>query len=187
MNLEINTTYGQVGVDSYPGSIKIDSNRDFAMKSKPPEMELKPGKSELRIDREKTNYDLGLKTIRQSFRDFKKKSNEAGLEAIGKIAREGDMLGRIEKNDASIISRLARQNFMDEPFAGNVGLIPEHPPEIEVESRLPETKLKWADIKVIKRKVFSDITGKPGKAEVYLLQKGGVEVSYKGKNMDLQV
>lgn len=186
MPLKIHTTYGQIGIETYPSKLAIKYHREFSMKNKLPEMKLATGDPELDIDWSKTRYDLGLKSLRHLHQDAVQKNNAAALKAIGKIAQEGDLLSRIEKGDKKIIARLVRENFMDDLFAGNVGLIPKHPPEVSVKMEYPRTELDPAKVEIEKKRVFSEIKGQPGYVDIYLLQPGGVEIKYQGENIDLR-
>ncbi|ACL70460.1 DUF6470 family protein [Halothermothrix orenii] len=186
MKLDIETTYSKIGVKSIPGRVYIKSNRDFSMKKKLPRMRLKTGKAKLEIDWRKTKYDLGIKTIKQLNRDHIKKSIDKGLKATGKIAKEGDRLARIEDNNYKVIARIARENFNDKLFNGNVGLIPQHPPDINIIRSGVKTELDWGRVDVIKKEVFSKISGEPGKTRVYLKEKGMVEVTYRGNKVNIK-
>lgn len=181
MALKIHTTYGQIGIQQSSGSLNIKSHRDFAMAIRPPEIELQTGKASLRIDWSQIKYDLGLKSFWQLYRDQIQKNRETILNAIRQIAREGDLLTKIEKGNNKVIARLAKEKFKDDPFAGNVSLIPKHLPEIKVKIEYPRTDLKWAQVKVFKDKIYPDIEGRRGQVDVYLAQPGGVEVRYTGQ------
>lgn len=164
--IKLNTTLPYLGVKTTPVSLQIDN---------PP--------AKLEIDWTQCRADMGLKNQQIFCRDTAQLSLSQGLEAIGTIAAEGDTLGSIEAStsvEQLIASRLQAESEVDY----NIILMPEHPPEVNVETNGVKVTLEPREINCDLQRGILENNTEWAKVDMYLLQKPSINVEWVGSYYD---
>lgn len=185
MNISIHQTYGRIGIDTTPAEININNkNADLDIKQVPAKMEIDHKLPQVHIDQYQCFYESGLKSIFDLNHDEAGKSAEIGLEAIGKIADDGDALASIE-NHQDVITELAQEaGIQDTNF--NVDLMPKSRPKIWFDGYL---NINWieggVEINAIPHK--PEIKAIPGSINIYMIQYPSIKIDYVGKNFNRSI
>jgi len=185
MNIVINQTFGRIGIDTTPAQISIQSPKaDLEIKQIPAKMEIDQKLPQVHIDQYQCFYEAGLKNIFDLVHDEAQWSKQIALEAIGKIAEDGDTLASIENHQDAIVKLSEEALIQDIDF--NVDLMPKSRPKIWFEGYL---KISWelggVEIKAIPHK--PQISAIPGHINIYMRQYPSIKIEYVGNNFDKTV
>lgn len=195
--LKINQSMGKIGIKRQPGSFEIKNNPtqvkvDHGTK-KPLQImdniEIKNPPADLKIDQTKALEDVGIRSVNALTKHLRQKALKKTMQGIREIAQEGDKLAKIENKanrKGKAIAQLAKQELADNRKFG-VKLVPSSPPEIKVKTNPVEVKAPKNDINVsLKGNIYPEVKAKPDKYEIYLAQKGKLEIEVVGNNLDYQ-
>ncbi|AIS51682.1 hypothetical protein TKV_c04830 [Thermoanaerobacter kivui] len=185
MNIVINQTFGRIGIDTTPAQISIQSPKaDLEIEQIPAKMEIDKKLPQVHIDQYQCFYEAGLKNIFDLVHDEAERSKKIALDAIGKIAEDGDILASIETHQDAIVSLSEEALIQDIDF--NVDLMPKSRPKIWFEGYL---KINWelggVEIKAIPHKVV--ISATPAHVEIYLRQYPSIKIEYIGNHVDKRI
>ncbi|MDP9750553.1 MULTISPECIES: DUF6470 family protein [Thermoanaerobacter] len=185
MNIVINQTFGRIGIDTTPAQISIQSPKaDLEIKQIPAKMEIDRKLPQVHIDQYQCFYEAGLKSIFDLVYDEAQRSKQIALEAIGKIAEDGDILASIENHQDAIVKLSEEALIQDIDF--NVDLIPKSRPKIWFEGYL---KINWelggVKIKAIPHK--PQISVIPAHVNIYMRQYPSIKIQYVGNNLDRRI
>lgn len=179
MDIRIHQQFGQIGLNIKEPFLHL--------KISPPRLELDIREAKLNIhselpkisiDQTECFADMDRRTLSQLLRYLEELAWEAGLEGIGKIAQEGDMLGAIE--DGITVGDIAFMNN-PQPVDFNVDCIPKHRPRIEFELHPVEYQLNRGQVGVNLVRGDVRLNLDWGKVQVYLRQWPWLEIEYVGK------
>lgn len=184
MDLQINQQPALIGLDIHKPAIKLNTTLPYLdIKTTPVSLQIENPPAKLEIDWSQCRSDMGLKAPQAVCRDHSQLSLSRGLEAIGTIAAEGDTLGRIEAStsvDQLVASRLQAESEVDY----NVALMPEHPPEVDVETKRVEVTLEPREVNCNLQRGIIENNTQWAKVEMYLLQKPSINVEWIGSYYD---
>ncbi|MDD2373080.1 MAG: DUF6470 family protein [Syntrophomonadaceae bacterium] len=184
MDLRITQQPALVGLDIHKPAIKLNTTLPYLdVKTTPVSLQIDNPPAKLELDWTQCRADMGLKNQRIFCQDTAQLSLAQGLEAIGTIAADGDALGRIEAPtsvEQLVASRLQAESEVDY----NVALMPEHPPEVNVETNGVEVTLEPQEVNCnLQRGIFENKTAW-AKVDMYLLQKPSINVEWVGSYYD---
>ncbi|ORX24535.1 hypothetical protein BVF91_01260 [Thermoanaerobacterium sp. PSU-2] len=182
MDIAIHQTFGRIGIDTIPAAINIhNQNADLNIHQEMPKVEIDQKLPQVHIDQYQCFYESGLKSVFDLIHDEAERSYQIGLEAIGKIAEDGDALASIE-NHQNVIPELASQAGV-ENIDFNVDLMPKSRPKIWFDGYL---NINWQD-----GKAYIDVTPKKPEIDatranvnIYMLQYPSIKIDYIGQNVD---
>jgi len=175
LHIEIDYRLGQLGMDAriHPVTI-IQHQAEFTMKRVPPELDIHTDFPQVEIDYEKCYESMGCKDPLTAQKDITRQGIRDYLEAIGKMAEEGDYLAEIEKGHT--IADIGEMVW-PEPAQYNVALIPSVPPEISFNMGGIRIEYKPGDItyRAVPRRPEVDVA-RP-KVDFYIAQKPYIKMN----------
>jgi hypothetical protein len=185
MNIAIHQTFGRIGINTYPAQISIKSPKaTLEIRQIPAKMEIEQKLPQVRIDQYQCFYEAGLKNIFDLVHDEAEKSKQIALEAIGKVAEDGDVLASIETHQDAIVKLSEEAMIQDIDF--NVDLMPKSRPKIWFEGYLNiNWELGGVEIKAVPHKPI--ISATPAHVEIYLRQYPSIKIEYVGSRIDKRI
>lgn len=191
--LRINKSLGQIGINKTKGYFKInkeppDIEIDYGTDKKRkvlPDIKIDNPEADFKIDQSKCREDYGYYRVNSLIKHIKNKNIKKTVQSIKEIAREGDYLAGIEKNHK--ISEVAKKELDENKKQFRVGLVPESKPEISVKTY--STKVDIEDNKMRIDSNFSppSVDYKPTKVDIYMKEKGYLEMEVIGAKVDISV
>lgn len=181
--IEIQSTPAKIGITTTPTKQYIQQpNSELSIEQQQAKLNISTTPSRLSIDQSKAWHDMDLKNIFERTREWADKGYQDLLEGIGRLARQGDELMKIE-NKGNPIASQARENSSSKPFEFNYGTLPKTHFRVEIDYE-PSQVI----INVERRHPKINITPRPpeisyevGKIDIYLTQKNSFTMSYKPK------
>ncbi|MFW5962100.1 MAG: DUF6470 family protein [bacterium] len=171
MDLKVNYIYSKIGIEQSFGRLNIEKNNDF-------QLEITPSK--LEIKNKKADENLYLKPNPQYIKEVNSNINNA----IKKIAQQGDRLGDLRRGEKNVIANIAREKSLNNFFADNVSKTEKFLLDINFKPNYPKVDIKQSEINVTQDKIYPEFNWENGKINIYVQQKGGVEIDYKGRNVN---
>jgi len=186
MDLRITTRQGLIGINTTQGKMNINYGKTkYYLQVKHPKIDMEVTQPKVKINQEKPLAEMGLKDVFTLTRSKVQEAKQACLNGIGKIARQGDELARIEAGGNPIPEQAeynAFEQFMKEV---NFDLIPKSRPEITLEEGKVYTNLEEGKLEVLGKPQEVNLNFSRGKIEIYLRQKPFIDVEYIGNNLDM--
>lgn len=166
LRLNIATQPIKVSITSQPARLELrPTAAKLAMQTTSAVVEIHQSRGQLSIDQSPCRASYGIKNWSEFSRDNAAAGKQAALEAVGRIAAEGDRLASIETGENAVAAIARDRMAYDWP---EVVIAPIAPPEIYYEPRPPE---------------FNPLPGKV----TYSVQPGKVEGDYQPASVDLRV
>lgn len=154
------------------GNAAVEITRDnggFQMKMQP---------AKLKIDTFEARNSTVFKSPMTSAKEFAKKGVQAGYEATGNFAREGDMLLNIHLND-DVFSDIAYQR-MQSDTTFNLGFTPSEPINIQVNPSELFIKYEMDKLNFDWKLNRPEMKFTPGNIEIIIKEYAKVELNYIG-------
>jgi len=85
------------------------------LSTQPAIVEIRRTEGKLELDFTPYRYSIGFKNNADFMRDFANEGKQAALEAVARIAQEGDRLARIESKEDAIVQMAIESNFPEPP------------------------------------------------------------------------
>ena len=184
MDLRITQQPALVGLDIHKPAIKLDTTLPYLdIKTTPVSLQVDNPPPKMEIDWRQCRADMGSQVPIDFCNTYAHLGISQGLEAISNIAAEGDNLGRIEAPTTMgqlVASRLQAESEVDY----NVALIPEHPPEVNIETNKVEVTLEPREINCNLQRGILENNTEWAKVDMYLLQKPSINVEWIGSYYD---
>lgn len=172
--IQINQTMGQIGIHIEKASLEIkNSHPKFHIENKPAKFHINEKTPKFKLDQSRYLVSSGnMTTLFLSSTRFDK-ARQMTMEAIKRIADEGDLMMQIENKGSPVID-IAMQNTMKE-VSVNVATPPQNPIMwekgfFEIEWSPHEVDIKWEVDK-------PEITATRHKVEVYMKQWPSIDIS----------
>lgn len=182
MDLRINQQYGRIGLNIKEPNIKLDIVKpQMDLNITEPKLRIDSEQPQIQIDQDACFADMNLRKPVDFSRYIYQKSKNVVLEAIGRIAQEGDYLAGIEYGNKP--SSLARSNN-HKTVEYNIGLVPEHKPSINFIIKPVQIEVQPGDVKTNSNIGDVKINLDRGNVKVYMLQKPDIQIDYVGKQLD---
>lgn len=183
--LRMQQTYAQIGLKTIKPVQEIEQPpADLSIKQVPAKMNIDRKPSHLEINQDQAWNELGFKNLGQLTSDHADYSKQEGLEAIARIAQEGDQLAAIERKGDPITS-IAAQKANPEPADFNIAFIPSYG-SVQIQFTPAELKIDWnlgkPEIDATLHEPIHRYT--PGRTEVYLRQMQQLQIEVIGGNLD---
>lgn len=192
--LEISFTMAQIDMNWTRGSMEIEQNTpqlDIDYGNSRPyqvvgDMEMSNPPAEMEIDYTKVLEDLGYRKLHSLINFMDNQAKEKTIEAIKEDSQDGDYLGKLELG-GNRIAQLARTKLLEEEHEVNVELLPKQPAEINIKTNPVKVTVKPADIDVKTNFVFPKAKIQPDQVEIYLAQKGELDIRLVEHQIDMKV
>ncbi|MFJ7726536.1 DUF6470 family protein [Neobacillus sp. NPDC097160] len=183
--IRLQQTYAQIGLRITQPVQEIQQiPAEQSIKQTPAEMTIERQPSHLEIDQEQAWNELGFKKTSLLCAEMADFSKQEGLEAVAQIAQEGDQLAAIENNTDPFAS-IAMEKANPGPADFNIAFIPSYG-SVKFHYTPTEVHINWkqggAEIAATPHKPIHNYT--PGKTEVYLRQKGQLQIDFVGINVN---
>ncbi len=183
MELRIQHTWPQVGIDTTQGQLSIEQKpAQMEITSKPAQLQGGGEAFRVEINQYPCWAEVGLKNSTDLLREFAQRGHADALEGIGRRAAEGDQLASIETKVDAIVA-IATNVLLPPPDEFNIALMPTSRPEINfVGGKKLTIEPIPVDIKVTPQGAKIDFN--PGKVDIYLKQKPEFSFEFVGDNID---
>ncbi|QSQ10410.1 hypothetical protein H0A61_02817 [Koleobacter methoxysyntrophicus] len=185
MSIQISFNFARIGLDIYKGNFLFTAPAaDMNLRQIPAELKIHIEGPRVEIDQEKSMEEIGAGGHMALARKIVRKGLQTSMDYISMIARHGDMLAEIEKNQDALQEVIEESVWHKDKKEINVECIPKTMPRVYVKGSL--------DIDVIPGGVRLDVDeGKlnidfdRARVDIYLLQKAKITVET-GKNLDVK-
>lgn len=187
LRLEYSQTFARIGIQSTPGKFDMQSPpAEISITQRPAVLTIDQGPGQLDLDMYPARKALGFKSTADMVADIGAQTQQVVLEAIGRIVSEGNQMAAIQNRSNAIAEiALQRQNMGPMPIKD---YDPGSYDPVQVTYHPHETQLNWevrgTEIHVTPQAPIINYT--PGKVEVYLDQKNGIQFSVRGQYMNMQ-
>ena len=136
--LEVEVQRPALSIRSQPAQIRLESRRPmFRQSTRPPQMQISRVKPSFTVDRSQTSWAVNQSSVFQLARQFRRESVQKGLEAIGRIASEGDRLRMIHLKH-NTMARIISERLTD---VKNLNLVAVPKPQINWEPG--QMEIEW--------------------------------------------
>jgi hypothetical protein len=182
VGLTINQSYARIGINKTDAFININhENPKIIVSSTLPSIQIDTEIVKVEIDQTRPFNEIGLKNIDSFLRDMAKKAMAHSLDAIDEIAKEGDLLARIESNK-NAIPRLAAK-ILDNNKDLNVVAAPSSRPVIHFAGK---TNISSKKGKVDIGSYYQPprIAATRNSIDIYLDQKAFIDIEYHKNKVD---
>lgn len=183
MDLRINQQFGQLGLDIKQPAFDLKVYHPWSeLKISSPQLEIDYKHPRVKIDQTQCFVDVGRRSPMEFLRHMVGLARRAGLEGIGRIAGEGDLLAAIEKGidiaDIALMNSQSQDEF-------NVAAVPEHRPVIKAIVESVHINVQPGNVVVRPRngQVMSQLDW--GQVGVNWRQKPAIDIEYVGKSVDV--
>jgi hypothetical protein len=187
MDLRITQTWPKIGIETQKGTLSIANNNQIGLSIShtEPQIQMNSTPAKIYIDQTQCFADAGRKNNKDFAEEKSQMSAQNVMDYIGKMSSNGDRLAKIEQGGKRNLEIIHEEQYNTVDY--NIGLIPQHRPEINAERG-------DVNIEVIKGKIdnqYEQIPLKmqctPTQVNIYLLQKGSIDIEYVGKNIDTKI
>lgn len=193
MGLVINHTFPQIGMETTPGRLEINSQKGrLEMHSKQPKVEIETELPKVHIDQYEPFSETGRMNVTDLIKQAAQNGLQAALEFIGKKADDGDALASLPVSGNTIADIAERDSSPDAGADRNITFLPTSRPKFTVTGSvklMPQPTAEGihngVDIDVVPGNLNINYT--PGSVRTYLLQKGSLEIRFEGSKIDKSV
>jgi len=184
MALKIDQTWAQIGLKTTLPQFKLQIREpQLKVNQELPQVQLRQQPAQVNCDASQCRADMGLYTPLEAGRLLARKGMQESTAYIGQVARNGDMMAKIEKYDISdVMAYLGAQAFEEPEF--NVALVPKSRVDIEVTPGAGDRKLKRGRVRLEPRLGDVSFHLNRGKVDIYLRQKPSIRIQYIGERID---
>ena len=165
LKIEINTQPARLELKTVPAKLEI--------RTRPARVEIRQHRGELTIDQSPCRASYGYKDFLQLAREQAEAGRQAALEAIGRMAEEGNRLASIETGENAVAEIASDRIAYTWP---ELVLVPIPPPIIRYEYRPPEFNPVPAkvDYNLQPGKVVGEY--RPGRVDIRVLQYNSIKM-----------
>ena len=150
---------------------------------KDPQLNIRAEAATLEIDQtrcfEEVGYYKPVSFGKKVYNESKKKT----LQAIKKIATDGNMLARIEKHPKAIAT-IAKRDF-NQTKGYNVAMVPKTPPDITVHKGHLQISSEEGTVSIERAQWSVTVNPSHEAVNIYLKQKPELNIEYLGNRVDL--
>jgi hypothetical protein len=185
LQIRIDQQYARIGLNIQEPFLELHTTHPkVELNTQKPELKMHSLRPKLYIDQSQCFADAGRRTPSEFTRYYADLAWQAGLQAIGEIAAEGDMLGQIEKG-ITIADIAASKTYDMADF--NMTTIPKQPPKIDWDIRPIEIEVipGHLDLKYHPGTVEKHL--QRGKVEVYIEQQNYLKISWHDPKINLTI
>lgn len=184
MDLRITQQPALVGLDIHKPAIKLNTTQPYLdIKTTPVSLQIDNPPATMEIDWRQCRADMGSQVPVDFCNTYAHLALSQGLEAISSIAAEGDALGRIE-NASSLAGIIASRMQAESQVDYNVACVPEHPPEVQIDTENVAVELEPREINYNLQRGMLENNTEWAKVDMYLLQKPSINVDWTGNYYD---
>lgn len=184
LRLEIDIVHAQLGLNIRRPETTLSIPKPSAnVESEPPAVYVEIEFPRVAIDSREAFGDIGLKRHLRLGREQAQRAREKGLDAIARMASDGDALAAIE-NGVRVAELAAERAWPEEKRVLNVTALPKQPPEITFEGGL-DIAASWGKVTTNWRNEWIGLELHWGKVRTYLRQKPDIDIRAVGNRFSL--
>lgn len=188
MDLRITTQNGFIGINTTPGKMNIDYGKsNYNLQTRNPKIDMEITQPKVKIDQTKPLAEIGLKNIFDFTSSNVQKGRQAAFRGIGKIAKQGDELARIEMGSNIIASQAEYNAFEQNKKEVNIDFIPKSRPKIELKEGKVNINVQEGEVDIQSKPQDVNLNLNRGKVEIYLRQKPFIDIEYIGNHLDFKL
>ncbi|MBM7615370.1 DUF6470 family protein [Alkaliphilus hydrothermalis] len=181
--IKITTQPALIGIERQEGQLSIQQNQHpMELSTTAPKLNLQIEDAVLHIDQSQCFAEAGLKNHMELTRAFTAKAKQKAIQAIGRIASEGQQMADIHRGNA--IGRIAKQRSTTKEKQFDFDMIPKSRPQITVQEGRIDSSLERGTVDIQMGDYRPQIDFQPDKVEVYLRQKNSINIEYVGNHLD---
>lgn len=184
MDLEITNTFGQIGLNIDRAYLKLSqgvASLDISQETTHVGVETQLGN--LTIDHKASLEDIGIYSALAIGPHYYEQYFNHGLESIGEMAADGDFMAMIERGH-TVIDSIENKTA---PSFQEVNIMYRRGAEIEYEPGGVRFGLQQGGVRLLSQPFPIEKTYQPGGVTAYMIQKGEVDIIYRGRKMDIGV
>lgn len=184
--IRIEQQYAQLAVRTVPARLELHNQfAQLTMERSPAVLNFTRTPLKASIDQYPSRVDIGYRFVVDQAHWFADLARQAGMEAIARIAEEGDKFAQIETK-TNPIPEIARANLSEE-IDVNVGLMPENKPEIQWQ--LGKIEVQYIPGKTTYQNEPGKVTGEyyRGKVEITLARQAYIRIIPPEAKIDLKM
>ena len=178
MSLTINTVRPQIQINTTNARLDIQQPKgEQQLRTTMPKAIIRSEKPKVIIDQYQCFAESGLKNVMDLTREAAQLGRQAAMQAIARIAEDGNRLAQVENKMPDAIPELAEKNAWAPERVYDIATMPMSRPKIDVVGSID---IQWEMGKVNhtytpRKPVVNYI---PGKVDIYLKQKPSIEIRY---------
>jgi Family of unknown function (DUF6470) len=157
---------------------------EMSIKQSKAEMEIERVAPTLEMDSYEARADLDLKSVKRRSEEFAQEGYQAWLNAIGRMAQQGDQMMRVYQNK-NAIADIARENGTDPICDTNIAFLP-RPGSFKMSYDPGSLEINWnlhkPKIEITPQKAITNYT--PGKVSGYIDTWNDLKIDYTGITID---
>jgi hypothetical protein len=184
--IRLQQTYAQIGIRTTQPVQEIQQTpAKISIKQVPTQLSIERQPGQMIIDQEQAWNELGFKKISTLIADTAEFAKQEALAAVAEIAQAGDQLARIE-NKGDVIVAQSTEKGNPPPRDTILAFIPSHG-SVKFQYTPTELKINWkkGGAEILPTQYHTtEHNYTPGKTEVYLRQKQGLEIDFVGLFVD---
>ncbi|MGI5922253.1 MAG: DUF6470 family protein [Syntrophomonadaceae bacterium] len=185
LQMRIEQQYARIGLSIDKPVLNMHTTLPrIELNTQKPELQIKSPRPVLYIDQTQCFADAGRRTPSEFSRYYADLARQAGLEAIGEIVDEGNMLGQIEKG--MTVEEIAASK-MDDSADFNICFIPKQLPKIDWDIRPVEIELIPGHVDLKLHRGTVDYNLHRGKVDVYIEQQNYLKISWYDPKLNIMV
>lgn len=186
LRLEIDIEHAQLGLVIRRPKTTLSIPKPSAnVETEPPAVYVEIDFPRVDIDSREAFGDIGLKQHLPLGRDQARRAREKGLDAIARIAVDGDALAAIE-HGVRVAEIAAMRAWPEDDRVLNVDAIPKTPPQVTVEGGL-DIAAKWGYAKTNWRNEWIGVHLDWGNVRTYLRREPNIEIQAVGNRFSILV
>ncbi|AFQ45767.1 DUF6470 family protein [Desulfosporosinus meridiei] len=176
--LQINISTQPIRLDYTNNSAKLSrqtTQPKVEIETTPPTVEIYQPRGELTIDQYPCRYSIGLKNIADFARDNAALGRQTAMDAIARIAQEGNQLARIESKTDAIVDIAANSALSEAPEITYAYI---ESPEIHYQANPVQFNPKYGKVELNLKRGTIEGNYQPGSVNVQVTQYPSVEISF---------
>lgn len=183
--IRIQSTFVKLGLNIEKPIQDIQQPKaDISIEQPKAEMEIERVAPSLEMDSFEARADLDLKSVRRRIEEFAQEGYQAWLEAIGRMAQQGDQMMRVYQNK-NAIADIAHEKGTDPIYETNIAFLP-RPGSFHMSYDPGSIEINWTlhkpEIEVTPQKAITNYT--PGKVSGYIDNWNDLKIDYTGITID---
>lgn len=182
IQVRIQSVQPRIGIQNTSGRLELRADHSrISMQSQPPQLQIESSRAELHIDQSQCFADKGLKGLSSFLADCVSRGKQAAQECAARYTSEGYELAAIEKGGRieNVVGRT-----MDEDFSFQMDTVPKQPPEINWDVTPPRISFRPQEYQTSASFPSLDINYQSGRVQIYMEQKGSVQIDFVGGIFD---
>lgn len=173
LKLNIEQQYARLGLNISEPAVQLDIKPpEIQLSTKAAEVEIRQSQGQLKIDSYPCRYSAGFRKTGDATAELAEKGMQAALQAIAKIAGDGNRLGAIQTGETDVIAHMAAESMLEE--MPDVVLAHINPPKISYQPGDVEFNAGKGKVSLSLERGSVDLALQRGKVQGYIAQRENV-------------